>query len=157
MKAISLWQPWALLWVAGIKVHETRHWPTNHRGPLLVHAAKKLCRDVDAQLADILMRHFGTMWAKRMPRGALIGCVEIEDCVPTTADPLLYTVSDDERACGNWSPGRYAWRAQQAYRFCDPIPYIGRQGFFEVPTELVMPALAGGSIAAPPHPQGGLP
>lgn len=148
MKAISLWQPWASLWVIGVKIHETRHWPTHHRGPLLVHAAKTLCRDVDPRLGEILERHFGPRWAKELPRGALIGCVEVDDCVPTQ----LAVVSDDDRTCGNWSTGRYAWRAQQAYRFSDPIPYIGRQGFFDVPNEIAMPALAGGALAAPPAP-----
>lgn len=149
MKAISLWQPWGSLWVAGVKIHETRHWPTSHRGPLLVHAAKKICRDVDHALAQIIVQRFGPQWAKELPRGALIGCVELEDCLSTSA----CVIDHRERACGNWSPGRYAWRAQQAYCFCEPIPYTGRQGFFEVPPELVMPALAGGSIAAPPAPQ----
>jgi activating signal cointegrator 1 len=151
MKAISLWQPWASLWVAGVKVHETRHWFTTHRGPLLVHAAKKMCADVDHRLAEILVRTFGARWANELPRGALIGCVELATCQPTTGN----TVSDDERACGNWEPGRYAWRAQQPYRFCEPIAYTGRQGFFDVPADVVSAALAGRSIAAPP-PQGQL-
>jgi hypothetical protein len=40
MKAISLWQPWASLWCSPRKIHETRHWPTNNRGWMLVHAAQ---------------------------------------------------------------------------------------------------------------------
>lgn len=147
MKAISLWQPWASLWVAGIKIHETRHWPTNYRGELLVHAAKTLCRDVDQHLAALLVRHFGERWAKELPRGALIGCVELEECLPTA----VVGITDEERACGNWSAGRYAWRAVHAGRFREPIPYTGRQGFFDVPAEFVSTALAGRSIATPPR------
>lgn len=41
MRAISLWQPWASLVVLGAKKIETRHWSTNYRGPLLIHAAKR--------------------------------------------------------------------------------------------------------------------
>lgn len=149
MKAISLWQPWASLWLLGPKIHETRHWPTDHRGALLVHAAKKLCHDVDSTLAAILERKFGARWAKELPRGALIGCVELEDCIPTS----LGCTDDDDRTCGRWDPGRYAWRrGQEARRFVEPIPYTGRQGFFTVPDELVMPALAGRSVAPPPSP-----
>jgi hypothetical protein len=38
-KALSLKQPWAALLVAGLKTVEVRRWPTDHRGPLLIHAA----------------------------------------------------------------------------------------------------------------------
>ena len=34
MKAISLWQPWASAVSVGSKRIETRHWSTNHRGPI---------------------------------------------------------------------------------------------------------------------------
>jgi hypothetical protein len=42
MKAISLWQPWASAIALGWKKNETRHWSTDYRGPLLIHAAKKI-------------------------------------------------------------------------------------------------------------------
>ena len=42
MKALSLWQPWASLIAAGVKRFETRHWETRHRGPIAIHAAKRL-------------------------------------------------------------------------------------------------------------------
>jgi hypothetical protein len=154
VKAISLWQPWGSLWVDGIKLHETRHWFTTHRGPLLVHAAKTMCAAVEPDLAEILEQRYGSRWAKELPRGALIGCVELVACQPTVF--IACTVDDRELACGNWSPGRYAWRAQQAYQFCEPIPYKGRQGFFDVPADIVAAALCGGSIAAPAAPQGSL-
>ena len=38
--AISIKQPWAALIAAGIKTIEVRTWPSNRRGPLLIHAAK---------------------------------------------------------------------------------------------------------------------
>lgn len=152
MKAISLWQPWASLWVVGRKANETRHWPTDYRGPLLVHAAKKLCIDVAPELAEILEDAFGGHWARDLPRGAIVGVVELASCRPTEN----CHVDAKERACGNYAPGRFAWGVQKAYRFCEPIAYRGALGFFEVPTELVMPALCGGSIEAPPVPQGRL-
>lgn len=40
-KTITLWQPYATLVATGIKQYETRSWPTNYRGPLLIHAAKR--------------------------------------------------------------------------------------------------------------------
>ncbi len=44
IKAISLWQPWASLVAAHVKRHETRHWSTEYRGLLAIHAAKTLDR-----------------------------------------------------------------------------------------------------------------
>jgi hypothetical protein len=145
MTAISLWQPWASLWALGVKIHETRHWWTEHRGPLLVHATQKLCRDIDAELEAIVAAHCGGDWHLTLPRGALVGVCEIDACIPTER----CTTTATDRICGNFSAGRYAWRARQAYRFEVPIPFQGRQTFFDVPVDLVMPALCGGSIAAP--------
>jgi hypothetical protein len=38
--ALSLRQPWAALLAAGRKTVEVRRWPTEHRGPVLIHAAR---------------------------------------------------------------------------------------------------------------------
>lgn len=149
MKAISLWQPWASLWILNRKANETRHWATNHRGPLLVHAAKKICTDLEPDLVEILVSQFGANWAKALPRGALIGVCELTGCEPTA----LYPASSEEQAQGNYTPGRYAWTAQNKHAFSEPIPYRGFQALFDVPAELVMPMLAGGSIASVPAPQ----
>ena len=42
MKAISLWQPWATLIATGAKIYETRSWDTRYRGPIAIHASKKM-------------------------------------------------------------------------------------------------------------------
>ncbi len=39
--ALSLKQPWAALVVHGLKTVEVRRWATGHRGPLLIHAARR--------------------------------------------------------------------------------------------------------------------
>ena len=41
IKALSLWQPWASAIAVGAKRIETRHWKTDYRGPLLIHAARE--------------------------------------------------------------------------------------------------------------------
>jgi activating signal cointegrator 1 len=73
LKAISMWQPWGSLWLSPNKPHETRHGQTRHRGRLLVHAAKKLVKDVDAELA--VENEFGRRWQMDLPTGAIIGMV----------------------------------------------------------------------------------
>lgn len=40
MKLITLWDPWATLMALSAKKIETRHWKTDFRGPVAIHAAK---------------------------------------------------------------------------------------------------------------------
>lgn len=140
MKAISLWQPWATLWLLSNpdeKIFETRHWYTSHRGPLLVHAAKKRDGEVRDALAggplvSALLRHgfrADDEEGRHLAFGALIGCVDLIGVRRTEN----VDVSERERSAGNWQPGRYAWeRGPKPLLFETPIPWKGSQGFFEV-------------------------
>lgn len=132
MKALSLHQPWASLWLTTRKVHETRGWSTKHRGPLAVHASKEM-GVVCGKLHDIVMREFGPAWGD-LPRGALIGVVTILDCIPTA---LVLATDSDNLVCGDWSSGRFAWERSDFRRFAKPIAYRGRQGLFTVPDEVI--------------------
>lgn len=135
MKAISLWQPWASLWLSPAKIHETRHWRTHHRGPLLVHAAKRFDKlDEDDALVDICWREFPNM---NIPTGALLGIVNIVACVPTESFPPAHR-ADDDYVCGDFAEGRWAWRRSVTFVVFDaPIPYKGRQGLFDVPDDVI--------------------
>jgi hypothetical protein len=141
-KCISLWQPWATLWVAGVKVHETRHWPTNYRGTLIVHAAKHKDAEIRALCERFPFRDELTKLGytyDTLPFGAIVGAIDLVDCVEA------YTVhgftTDAERdkaeyldlAFGKFDFGRFAWKAEFPMMLKEPIPYKGRQGFFEVP------------------------
>ena len=42
MKAITIMQPWASLIASGDKLYETRSWPTKYRGPIAIHAGKRV-------------------------------------------------------------------------------------------------------------------
>lgn len=140
MKAISLWQPWASLWLSPAKVHETRHWPTSHRGWLAVHAAKKLVSDCGEDLDLIVIEHFGAHWRTTLPRGALIGAVRLVRCSDTDAMPIGPQSTDDYQ-CGDFSRGRYAWERAAFHVFPEPIPYRGMQSMFEVPDD-ILPKIA---------------
>ncbi len=138
MKAISLWQPWASLWCSKRKVHETRHWRCSHRGWLLVHAAKRFQTvDLDDRLRLILDDEFGDRWTKDLPTGALIGMVNVVDCLPTRALAGDSVASDDDEVCGDFTPGRFAWRREEFRCFEQPIPFRGTRRFFNVPDELI--------------------
>lgn len=129
MKAITLWQPWASLIFTGWKRFETRSWPTFYRGPLAIHAAKRPCPDIrwDEPLGDLLIDEFGGHWALDLPRGAVIGTVDLVQCLSTEA----FDVDAPEQLCGDWSPGRYAWKLENPHKFAVPIPANGAQGFWE--------------------------
>lgn len=167
MRALSLWQPWASLLVAGRKQVETRGWPIAHRGPLLIHAAKKWDGSLQAVCLEKPFREalagFGVpssphdwtaddMAAKKrgwgMPFGAVVGRVDVFGCWSTEDVAVADThgwdeysgrlmVTRDEHAFGDYSPGRFAFLCTHPVRFETPIPFRGMQGLFEVPDELV--------------------
>ena len=138
MKAISLWQPWASLWLSPRKIHETRHWQTSHRGWLAVHAAKRF-DDVDVAQLDLLVDEFGKDWEKVLPQGAVIGLVDLIACVPaeTVYGDHLAAEDCDDLLLGDFSPGRYAWRRGEFKRLKEPLPFTGLPGFFEVPDDIM--------------------
>ena len=149
MRAISLWQPWASLVVSGAKEYETRSWYTAYRGPLLIHAAKRLVKEE--------LRHYGSLFMedldifrrpelekltlncliKNMPFGAIIGSVNLVEVQSTDYLHSKKRISDKEFARGNYAFGRFGWRLQYPEKFEPPIPYKGSQGFFDVPNELL--------------------
>jgi hypothetical protein len=116
MRAITLWQPWAQLIVTGAKRVETRHWPTNIRGVIAIHAAK---RKLDL-----------TSFHGVLPLGAVVGTVELVDCI--RIEELYGSEYDSpaERSYGDWSPGRYGWLLRNPVLFDAPVPARGSQGFW---------------------------
>jgi len=135
MKAITLWQPWATLVAIGAKRLETRSWSTDFRGPLVIHAAKK--RDADLNEMCVSNPRFAyTLKDFRDSRGHFgfpLGCalcvVDLIDVIPlgSLAAPLF---SRQERAFGDFSAGRYAWKLDDVRPFPEPIPWRGAQGLW---------------------------
>lgn len=140
VKVISLWQPWALLWVNGSKIHETRGWPL-HRDvigtTIAVHAAKKWDKHLSA-LAHrepffSCLRTPSLLVSENLHFGAIIGTVDIVRCV--RAEPLVDQLTDQELAFGNFADpdeDRWAWEATNPVLFKEPIYTKGQQGFWMV-------------------------
>ena len=78
VKALTLRQPWASLVVAGIKDVETRTWRTNYRGRLGIHAGSGIDREGMNEHGRLLTDY---------PHGAILGTVELVDCVRDNASP----------------------------------------------------------------------
>lgn len=126
IKALSLWQPWASLVAAGVKIDETRHWSTDYRGPIAIQAAKTL--DVAGAPDQLCLSVFGLGWQKTLPLGAVVCVGELYDCVP--AERVAGHLSPANLAAGNFAHGRFAWRLRNVRALSEPIPLVGRQGLF---------------------------
>jgi hypothetical protein len=126
IKAISLWQPWASLIAAGLKRHETRHWLTQYRGAIAIHASKTLDRaGAPDALCDAV---FGLDWRDTLPRGAVIATAELTQV--HHAATIVARLTRADLASGNFAAGRFAWRLDSVRALDEPIPLIGRQGLF---------------------------
>src|SRR5262245_54120474 len=124
MKCLSVMQPWASLILHGHKQYETRTWATGHRGWLALHACRSESREAvwltQSPLSLDLPRPFYRFGAD-LPRGVLLGVVELEDCVPTSA---LLNLTTRERVFGDFrpaaspgaSPGRGCWTSRYPSR-----------------------------------------
>lgn len=137
MKAYTVYQPYAYATVAGLKHYETRPRRTNIRGRVAVHAAKKdawrsgiLEKGIMPEIEALLSEHqgVGNRFA-HLDYGAVIGTVEIVDCVPV--EEIVNTLSERERVLGDYSPGRFAWVLQNPVMFDEPFPARGQQGWWE--------------------------
>ncbi|MXV16856.1 ASCH domain-containing protein [Hufsiella ginkgonis] len=118
MKTITLRQPWATLMARGYKKLETRSWATKHRGPLLIHASKQISK-ADLELCKIYPFNLFVGDPGKLPLGCIVGAVNVTD-VHRTED-VVVSINGRERAFGDYSEGRYAWRCINAQEFADPI------------------------------------
>lgn len=150
VKAISIWQPHASLLMSGLfKPYETRSWKPwknliGHR--VWIHAGRAtddleemmeyLCDRAEGGLVEpayeafrAALKQMGFSHLKELPRGCLLGTAVLADFLPTEqmVDPGYF---------GNFTAGRFAWRFIEHHPLETPIPYAGKQGFFEVPDDV---------------------
>ncbi len=104
MKALSVKQPWAYLLASGKKTIETRLWPTDYRGPLLIVSSKT---------------------PKIHPAGYALAIAELVDCRPMTE-------SDEPAACCACYPGAFSWVMRDIRRI-EIFPVRGKLGLYDVP------------------------
>lgn len=138
MKAISLWQPWASLMAMGLKKIETRHWSTSHRGPLLIHAAKRKPKKHERIEIKIYLTPFGIepIEYDSLPYGSIVCQVNLKDC-QQIAHENCPSKHELEYWLGNYDHGRWMWITDNLKRFRDPIPWKGCQRFFNVPDSVI--------------------
>lgn len=123
MKALSIQQPWAWLIVNGYKRVENRTWRTDYRGPVLIHAGKKM----DADGYGWVRTHFPRIHLpESFELGGIVGRASITGCVAARQAHLL---TYDER---RWFFGEWGFLLENAATL--PFrPLRGQLGLFEVP------------------------
>lgn len=135
MKALSIRQPWAWAILHAGKDIENRTWRTPVRGRILVHAAKSMTAAEwgsalgfmhDISIAKPFPAGLALPTMSGLARGALVGTVEIADCV-----------DDMREARSPWFTGDYGFVLRNPVAFDAPIPCRGALGFFDVPDHLI--------------------
>lgn len=123
--ALSVRQPWVHCIFDLGKPVENRDWSTKIRGPVCVHAAKGITRDewldglgVARHVAELQPELKGRVFPsiKDMPRGGIVGTVEIVDVVEQMDSP--------------WFFGRHGFVLANP-KPCEFIPVRGQLGFFD--------------------------
>ncbi len=141
MKVISLLQPWATLVVMGAKQIETRSWSTAYRGPLLIHTSKGKAGEIFAHELPF-KKHIRDFM--QLPFGFIIGRVTLTDVVRIGTGPLLNTSDEmmnnltmEEKAFGDYTPGRFAWILQDPIAFKTPLGARGSLTLWEFDENLI--------------------
>jgi hypothetical protein len=122
VKALSIRQPWAWLIVAGYKDVENRKWATDFKGRIYIHASRTLDRDalvyltsqcmkINQDVRDVVRKQ--NSWTL----GAIIGEVEITDCVMRSDSP--------------WFSGPYGFVLKNPILYEKSIACRGKLGFFK--------------------------
>ena len=141
VKALTIHQPWASLIALGYKKLETRSWRTRYRGPIAIHAGKKLIpvsfpmpHDFPDEIslplgAFIGIANLSNIWGVR-DMGATSPCY-------VTRKWLTETFGAIEEVYGDLSNGRFAWD-MESVETIEPILEQGRQGLWnaEIPDEI---------------------
>lgn len=148
MKAISLLQPWASLIAIGAKKIETRSWSTKYRGPLAIHASKKLWKFMEYLPEERLIGL--TLWEtglyhtlKDLPHGAVIATCNLVDVRYMLQGKLfryengaviaggeIPMPGEPELSFGDYTPGRFAWMLEDIKMLKSPIPAKGHQSLW---------------------------
>lgn len=138
MKALTLKQPWASLIAEGQKRFETRSWATKYRGPIAIHASKRLDPNDAALLQMEPFKSALTRDPAALPTGAIIATGYLSDCFHSAeiGEQLIFSAYEAgdgirkeaalELAFGNFSPGRYAWLIEHVALLPEPVHCNGR-------------------------------
>lgn len=129
IKCLSLRQPFADLIVTGKKTIELRRWNTKHRGPFLIHAAKKPMME--------FYKEFGYNEFNNPVLGHIVGQVTLVD-VKYYNNYTEWVQDKDKHLAGDtFVESNYGFILKDAVKFRTPIPLSGQLNFFDVDIDIV--------------------
>jgi activating signal cointegrator 1 len=133
--ALSLTQPWATLMAIGEKKIETRSWGASYRGPVAIHATKRMSYEDAMQcffepFNKVLRAHDITS-ARDLPLGAVLAIGRLVACERVGRDTILPPTNSYEFAFGDFSMGRWLWYFEDVEPLERPIPARGALGLWE--------------------------
>lgn len=126
MKAITIWQPYAVAIKLGLKHYETRTWSTNYRGPIVIHAAQKKLHNLELNL----MNKYAISQDEVSFGNPILIC-EIEDCIKMTKD-FINAQPQSEIDFGNWQEGCFSWKLKIKQFLTDTKRVRGQQGLWNI-------------------------
>jgi hypothetical protein len=159
MRALTILNPWAAAIACGVKQNETRSRPTKYRGPLAIHAGlleryikppnpRRAHRNYYYAVGVPAARAAGLIGGNSFyippglcPLGAiiamadLVGWERLDDydqhpgAVIRTAGQQ-FPLTNQERALGDYPPGRYAWVLRNVRALPEPVYCRGKQGLW---------------------------
>jgi hypothetical protein len=133
MKVLSIQQPFATLILTGWKQWETRSWPTDYRGPLLIHAARGTSEFTNYVTDDAFIRKVlrmeGYPRIDHLTRGAILGQVQVKDCLPVQHVDRF--PGELDTIAGFWHQDWYAWKLEEPKLLRVPIRLPGKPGLWD--------------------------
>lgn len=159
MKALTLQQPWASLIAVGAKRVETRGWRPKEQPAVIVIASSKkpmskrwraIC---DQEPFATALQHHG-LDPDGLPRASYLATVRLTSCRRTTE--IIDRLGHEERAFGDYSPGRWAWLLSSPQRLepaiaipADPPDRkVFRLNLWQIPDDQFVGPLLSAAIAA---------
>ncbi|MEI8165020.1 MAG: ASCH domain-containing protein [Chloroflexales bacterium] len=159
MKGLTLTQPYATLVAIGAKHIETRSWSTAYRGLVAIHAGQglgpvggllglqALCADepfttvLEKCVVHPQSPHARDWRPTDLPYGAIVAVARLVDCRKTQLLEGVtvfeggheWRLTDQERAFGDCTLGRFAWLLADVQRLAEPVPCRGALGLWTVP------------------------
>lgn len=135
MLALTIRQPWAHAILHLGKPIENRNWSTRVRGRVGLHAAKGMTldeyEDAKAFIADI-DPSLSLPDFDRLDRAALIGSVDVADCVKDHSSP--------------WFQGPYGFILRNPIALREPVPCKGALNFWDIPEDVMARCTEVGSV-----------
>ncbi len=129
MKTLTLTQPWATLVAIEAKKIETRSWRTSYRGRIAIHAAKGFPRSARDFHYAMVAQQFN-LPIETVPLGSVIATAWLAQCLPVHCI-FEADLTEQEKAFGDFSEGRYGWFLQDIVVLPEPIPAKGALSLWE--------------------------